>query len=93
MTKGALWRKAILRKMAYVSGESGSNLAIIAVGFANIQISWQMGSQKESSDFDENGESRKNCYRVDQTDLTTLQETLLVLNGNSNNNMYLLTKR
>lgn len=59
MTKGAPWRKAILRKMAYVSGESGQNLAIIAVGFANIQISWQMGFQKESSDFDENGESRQ----------------------------------
>ena len=51
------WRKAILRKTAYVSGESGQNLAVIAEGFANIQISWQMGSQKESNDFDEAGES------------------------------------
>ena len=60
MTKGAPQRKAILGKMAHVSGEvSGQNLAIIAVGFANIQISSQMGSQKESSDFDEHGESRQ----------------------------------
>lgn len=34
----------------------------------------------------------KNCQRVEQN-LATLQEALLVLNGNSNNNMYLLTKR
>ena len=72
-----IWRKWL---------EPGNNCR----GFRyNIQISWQRGAPKKRvAILTKMAHLVKNCQRVDQN-LMTLQDALLVLNGNSNNNVFI----